>query len=121
MKVLLIGIPMSDALATGTCTGLREHLKQNGRGQTREVSLKWEVLDRPHGYAFMLRGGVTGFESFYVNSYPGLFEADWWACAGSTGRWDSLVISKAEMMKIRQRLVDLDVWATVLAEPVESN
>jgi len=111
---------VGDVLADGTCVGLREYLPQNGRGKTREVHLKWEVLDRPNGYALFIRGGVTGFESFYMHSYLGLFEMDWWACAGTTGRWDSLVIPKAEMIKIRQRLVYLGVWAKALAEPVES-
>lgn len=48
----------------------------------------------------IIKGGVTGYESFYLsswNKHPP--HTDWIACVGTKGRWDRLEISSEEMSR----------------------
>jgi len=51
----------------------------------------------------ILEGGVTGYESFYLADYKP-WPDGWCACAGTDGRWDTLVISKDDLASAINRL-----------------
>lgn len=84
---------------------------------TEEVStveLEYEILEQlgenPEGIltnerrSFQLINGVTGYESFYIDSdlrnVKRMCEKGWCACAGTKGSWDRLVIPADEMKKV---------------------
>jgi hypothetical protein len=47
-------------------------------------------------------GGVTGYESFFINSRSLQRSAfvDWTACMGTPGRWDRLVVPWSSMKQV---------------------
>ena len=50
----------------------------------------------------IIKGGVTGYESFYIKdaSISRMRIGGWRACMGTAGRWDSLEISAESMGKV---------------------
>lgn len=69
----------------------------------RIVQLPYEFDQGKHGQVFWLLDGVTGYESFYLDSFlkrvRGQQNWAWCACAGTTGRWDALWIPSHEMKR----------------------
>lgn len=50
-------------------------------------------------------GGVTGHEGWYVEDYFSKpLDRDWWACAGTPGRWDGLRIPLDQMKLALQKM-----------------
>lgn len=70
---------------------------------------KWEWHDAviKHssvGWCIYLTPGVTGHESFIIHNFlRASREKSWTACAGTSGRWDTLVVPTEEV----NRLVDV--------------
>lgn len=79
------------------------------------VELEYEIIEQfgenPEGILnenerriFRLINGVTGYESFYIDSdlrnVKQMCERGWRACAGTKGSWDRLVIPADEMRKV---------------------
>lgn len=62
------------------------------------------ILTKNERRIFRLIGGVTGYESFYIDSdlrnVKRMCEKGWCACAGTKGSWDKLVIPAEEMKKV---------------------
>jgi len=106
-------------LANGECVGQRTSLASRKPEMVRTVNLEWDILLSRGAFIFVIKGGVTGYESFYIYMYPHLFNSDWCACAGTEGRWDQLVIPRSEMARIKQELVDKGQWFTAIGKPVE--
>jgi hypothetical protein len=84
--------------------GTRTH---HTTGEAREVELEHQFEETEFGTVFKLRGGPTGYESFYV-TFKGevdqhldkMFDIGWHACFGTKGRYDELVIEGAEMRRV---------------------
>ncbi len=79
------------------------------------VELEYEIIEQfgenPEGIInknerrlFRLINGVTGYESFYIdsdlNNVKRMCEKGWCACAGTKGSWDKLVVPAEEMLKV---------------------
>ncbi len=84
-------------------------------GKETTVELEYEIMEQfrenPDGILnkdeqrlFRLINGVTGYESFYIDSdlrnVKQMCERGWCACAGTNGSWDRLVIPAEEMKKV---------------------
>lgn len=76
----------------------------------RIVTLGWEIYVHPTlGPCFHLHGGVTGYESFVLENFikeayiPGQV---WHACAGTPGRWDTLIIGAEDFKEIYETCVE---------------
>lgn len=89
----------------------------------------WVIYERPNakeGRQFLfklLEGGITGYESFYIDSYvyedilraTRAKEEDYWvACAGTAGSWDRLVVPGVRKL-IMDFLVKHDLDAEIHA------
>jgi len=65
-----------------------------------------ETLD---AWVLEFKRGVTGYESLIVTG-PGaadlerLCEVGWWACAGTTGCWDSLFVHPLQLKRVFEDL-----------------
>ena len=72
-------------------------------GEKRDVEVDYEIAFVKGERIFRLIGGVTGYESFYIdNEYTNLAamcEGGWLACAGTKDRYDRLTIPAEEMSK----------------------
>ena len=70
-------------------------------GEVQEIEIDYEIVERDGHKIFKLIGGVTGYESFYLDSeYTRLgkiMENGWNACAGTKGKYDKLFIPAEEM------------------------
>ncbi len=71
--------------------------------EEKEVELEYEIEMRDGRRIFSLLNGVTGWESFYIDSeysdIEGMRKCGWLACAGTPRRWDKLFIPAEEMQK----------------------
>ena len=70
--------------------------------EQREVSIELNLEQGDFGSIIKItKGGVTGYESFYYDSFLERWDKDkaWCACAGTKGVWDRLEISSSEMVK----------------------
>ena len=71
--------------------------------EEKEVELEFEIEMRNGNRIFSLLNGVTGWESFYIDSgyadLEGLKKSGWLACAGTPRRYDKLFIPAEEMQK----------------------
>ena len=115
-------VPRDDVVATGPIAGTRT---DQWTGEAKPVTLHFEVITAPelaeelgpskykpiYKHIFQLKGGPTGYESFYV----GVTQEErirqsansWCACAGTkpvgpVAGWDRLDISAAEMTRAFQ-------------------
>lgn len=62
----------------------------------REVQLEFD----PERRVVSMRGGPTGYESFYLDDYlKRPTRNGWTACAGTPGRWDRCFVPQAEMQR----------------------
>ncbi len=73
-----------------------------GAREWRKVRVTLALREGPQGTILqVIGGGVTGFESFYLNGMTSWSEKhqdqQWVACAGTVGQWDTLCISALEM------------------------
>jgi len=78
-------------------------------GRPRPVQVQAELLVHPNlGRVVEIRGGVTGYESFCLDSAGPDFEQmkrrGWWACAGTPGSWDGLYFHGLQMEKLLKEL-----------------
>jgi len=79
-------------------------------GEERDTIVTIRLRDTDYGKVLeIVRGGVTGYESFYLDHYMGLRHSGhlmngWLACAGTKNRWDKLEISESEMVEALTRL-----------------
>jgi hypothetical protein len=68
-----------------------------------DVVIEYEILDIDDRKIFQLINGVTGYESFYIDSeynhLENVCDNGWTACAGTKGVWDKLFIPGDEMRK----------------------
>lgn len=73
---------------------ITEHFGNNPEGTLNENERR----------SFQLINGVTGYESFYIDSdlrnVKRMCERGWHACIGIKGSWDDLVIPAEEMRKV---------------------
>lgn len=71
-------------------------------GKTKLQEVAFELGNGSYGNILYIRkGGVTGYESFYVKDYHDPeHKRGWTACAGTKGRWDKLFIPPEEMKKV---------------------
>ena len=60
------------------------------------------------GESVLISGGVTGYESFVVESadFGHMIAYGWWACAGTPGSWDALYIHG---LQVKRMLEDLEL------------
>ncbi len=62
------------------------------------------VLNENERRIFQLINGVTGYESFYIDTdlrnVKRMCEKGWRACVGTKGSWDELFIPPEEMKKV---------------------
>lgn len=72
------------------------------------VNLGYEIKTHKGIRYFQLIGGVTGFESFYIDDYDGKTKVNtlsrmrkngWRSCIGTKGVWNELFITAEEMTK----------------------
>jgi len=75
--------------------GIRTHCVIN---ESKEVDL---TLDLQSGWIHIIKGGVTGYESFEAVLNSTAWNG-WPACFGTIGVWDKLEISKEEMQKVKE-------------------
>jgi hypothetical protein len=77
-------------------------------GQPKIKELKVELITSENGEYIQLIGGVTGYESFYID-YKGKRDTDrlynmvlhgWFACVGTTGSWNTLYIHGLQMKQL---------------------
>ena len=68
-------------------------------GTVREVEVDYKIYESNGRKAFQLIGGVTGYESFYLDSeyLDKMLENGWTACAGTKNKYDRLFIPAEEM------------------------
>jgi hypothetical protein len=70
-------------------------------GKDREVEIYYEIIEIEGKKVFQLINGVTGYESFYIDSeynhIENVSDNGWTACAGTKGVWDKLFIPAEEM------------------------
>ncbi len=73
-------------------------------GEESEISLEYHIKPSTRDSwrkEFLLMGGPTGYESFYIDE--SVIECNirfgWLACAGTKGKWDKLFIPAEEMRK----------------------
>lgn len=68
-------------------------------GEEQVVDLEFKIEDD----IFQLIGGVTGYESFNIDSnfsyLEKMFKTGWVACFGTPCKWDKLVIPGRQMKK----------------------
>jgi len=102
-------------------------------GEVKKVSLHLTLdkspLEPNKKPIVTLHGGVTGYESFYLNDYAMEWLSapeveQWAACMGTKGRYDELLIPTTEMRKaLRELGVDISEPDTdkdlVKSEPIE--
>ena len=90
----------------GTLTNCISHKKS-------EIELEYEIEIRDGKRIFCILNGVTGWESFYIDSvYSNLDDMrrfGWCACAGTDGRYDRLFIPPEEMTKALQGIEKREV------------
>lgn len=90
----------------GTIKGLRTNCLT---GKTEDVELIYSVRGRNNKRLFRLHGGVTGYESFYIEdagmSLDDLMNYGWVACAGIKDGQDKLVIPAPEMRRVLKPLL----------------
>ena len=71
--------------------------------EEKEIELEFEIEMRNGNRIFSLLNGVTGWESFYIDSeysnLEGMKKSGWLACAGTPRRYDKLFIPAEEMQK----------------------
>lgn len=66
------------------------------------IDFEYEIREgNRHGLLFKLIGGVTGYESFYIDDHAqeNMPKFGWLACSGTEKRWDKLFIPAEEMKK----------------------
>ena len=57
-------------------------------------------------WLYIIKGGVTGYESISVDALMKQDGDGWFACAGTKGRWDTLFITERWMDIIRAQYKD---------------
>jgi len=55
-------------------------------------------------YIWIIKGGVTGYESMSVEHVPERLTHGWSVCVGTKGRWDTLFLPAESMQKIAEWL-----------------
>ena len=96
---------------TITVRAYRTRLNTN---DTRKVSVTFRVVpadQKQLGNPSLeeVEGGVTGYESFYIDQYIrwlDLMNFGWRACAGTPGSWDELWIPAESMRQIALFVAD---------------
>lgn len=71
--------------------------------KSEEVSVGIVVKEENKLFSLEIcEGGVTGYESFFLNSrsLQNVAYRDWHACMGTTGRWDRLVVPWSSMKQV---------------------
>lgn len=75
-------------------------------GESWDVGCQFEVVDGVHGKVLrMVEGGVTGYESFYIEERhlnPEEWKDGWTANAGTPRFWDTLHISRENMLAVME-------------------
>ena len=68
----------------------------------RKVRVQFVLEDGKYGKILRIsKGGVTGYESFYVKDYHDDFhEHGWMACMGTERSWDRLFVPAKSMKKV---------------------
>jgi len=79
---------------------------------SRIVFIQWAIITREEGEPIfrIIKGGVTGYESFYVDQFfspegefrPNRANHSFYLCAGTPSRWDSLYISSDDVWQIEE-------------------
>ena len=59
-------------------------------------------------WVWIIKGGVTGYESMRVDSVREFTFGGWSACAGTKGRWDALFLPAESMQKIAEWLKETE-------------
>lgn len=71
--------------------------------EKRDIEIDYEVVFVNGERIFRLIGGVTGYESFCIDSkytnLAAMCEGGWLACAGTEGKYDRLTIPAEDMKK----------------------
>jgi len=85
----------------------------------KEVELEYKISIRNGERIFSLLNGVTGWESFFIDSeYTNLDEmkeSGWLACAGTPRRYDNLFVPAEEMQKALKE-IDQTQKSTLIIE-----
>ena len=84
------------------CDGTMKGILTDCRdGTVREIEVDYEIFEKDGHKIFQLIGGVTGYESFYLDSkytrLDKMLENGWTACAGTKNKYDELFIPAEEM------------------------
>jgi hypothetical protein len=98
---------------------------QEKKTEVHTASVKFGAC---HEFWVYLSPGITGYESCSVDNLLSENKkwntGDWTACAGTTGAWDSLVVPKDELERLKDmlRLLQplLEQLKPVLTEPPQS-
>ena len=73
-------------------------------GKVREIEVGYEIITQEGKKIFQLIGGVTGYESFYIDSkytpIDKMIMNGWTANAGTKNKYDNLFIPAKEMKKV---------------------
>ena len=81
-------------------------------GEDREIEIDYEIVEIEGKKIFQLINGVTGYESFYIDSeynhLENVCDNGWTACIGTDGVWDKLFIPAEEMSKALAPFLDGD-------------
>ena len=79
-------------------------------GETREIELDYEIVERDGRKIFQLIYGVTGYESFYIHDkythLDKMLKDGWNANVGIKNRYDNLFIPAEELRKVPELLED---------------
>ena len=72
------------------------------------VNKKQAAILSDKQWIWIVKGGVTGYESMRVDSVREFTFGGWSACAGTKGRWDTLFLPAASMQKINEWLKETE-------------
>jgi len=84
-----------------TVPAVRTRLATSAKKEDVEVTFAISEIKRDKTLS-IVKGGVTGYEGFYVKyaSSQRMRKHGWCACMGTAGRWDRLVVPAESMRKV---------------------
>ena len=91
--------------------------------EEKEVELVYEISIRNGERVFSILNGVTGWESFHIDSQytnlNGMKESGWLACAGTPRRYDKLFVPAEEMQKVLEKIEQMPKSTLVIQKQRE--